>query len=284
MITNLTELKNLEAKTFEDLQRFVGSPFKSKTFGEGIISGIESIVFQPKMYDMVMRVSLNGSEKTFYLQPALVHVEKTPEIEEIIQTLTDIATERDAYLAEVSRQHAERAAEIAKQREAERLAAEARLAEAKRKKKIKNTLAKYQALKSEDAKLIITDNFYITLGWLAKHVGTIRATMPECLEEAFIKDFGEGAERTVVSSDRKTSGGYDMQFTFSFKMSVKDYDQIPLELANKVNDKNLILDTQFIYTLCSEYGFLFGKLQDKEHIMTNIPKSHRAEFEVGYNS
>jgi hypothetical protein len=125
-------------------------------------------------------------------------------------------------------------------------------------------------------------DFYYALGWLAKHIGTITATMPDYLSDAFKKYFGMDAVHTVVDSKKKTSNGHAMQWTWSFKASVKKADTIPSCIATHFNEsRKAIADTSFIWDLVEDYGFSFGKKQDIEKIVQTIPAKYINSFNEG---
>lgn len=124
--------------------------------------------------------------------------------------------------------------------------------------------------------------FYWALGWLAKHIGTISATMPDYLSDAFKKYFGEDAVHKVVDSKKKTSNGNSMQWTWSFRASVKKVDSIPSCIASHFNDSGkAITDTAFIWDLVDNYGFSFGKSQNVENIAQTIPAKYIDSFNEG---
>jgi hypothetical protein len=125
-------------------------------------------------------------------------------------------------------------------------------------------------------------DFYYALGWLAKHIGTITATMPDYLSDAFKKYFGMDAVHTVVDSKKKTSNGHAMQWTWSFKASVKKADTIPSCIASHFNEsRKAIADTSFIWDLVEDYGFSFGKKQDIAKIVQTIPAKYINSFNEG---
>jgi hypothetical protein len=130
-----------------------------------------------------------------------------------------------------------------------------------------------------------TEEFYYALGWLAAHVGTITAKLPDYLGDAFKKYFGDDAVCTLVDAKKKTSGGYSMQWAWSFKASLKKVDEVPEVLTQYLSTSGKDLsNTEFIWDLVEDYGFKFGKVQDIDLIIDNIPDTYRDSFEDGYNS
>lgn len=130
-----------------------------------------------------------------------------------------------------------------------------------------------------------SDEFFYALGWLAKHIGTISATIPDYLDSAFQKYFGTDAVHTIVDAKRRTVNGYAMQWSWSFKASVVKVDSIPCCLITYFNDScKAITNTSFIWDLISTWGFKFGRKQDINQIKSNIPDEALTEFEAGFAS
>jgi hypothetical protein len=126
------------------------------------------------------------------------------------------------------------------------------------------------------------DDFYYALGWLAKHVGTCTAALPDYLVSAFEKHFGSNVPCRVVDSKHRGPAGYQSQWTWSFKMTLKKPDDIPAILSKHLNQSgNAISDTSFVWDLVSNYGFQFGKKQDVDKIREAIPTQYISYFETG---
>ena len=130
-----------------------------------------------------------------------------------------------------------------------------------------------------------TDDFYYTLGWLAKHIGTLSATMPDYLESAFIAHFGSTVPVTVVDSTKKTSNGNAMQWTFAFKATLRNPDNVPTYLDPYLStSKKAIANTAFIWDLVESCGFTFGKKQDIDNIKSKVPAQYISSFESGLSA
>lgn len=176
-------------------------------------------------------------------------------------------------------------AEKAAKFQAARLAAEAE-AEAKKRakkeeeitKRFNNELVKVKSM----GKVEYFNNFFVALGWLAKHGKNLVAAMPDIIEPWFVSQFGD-IKRTVVDSKKRTVNGFPMQWALSFALAVDDDTTMPAELFQyKSAQKNKIANTEFLYTLLSDYGFKTGvKTQDLEAIRATIPASDLEAFDFG---
>ena len=176
--------------------------------------------------------------------------------------------------------------------DAQRREREAAKLEKKRKENEKKTAGMKASAEKEIENLInnrekpVTkaDEFYYTLGWLAKHIGTITAKMPDYLEEAFVKHFGD-VERTIVDSTKVGPAGFTSQWRLSMEASLKKAENIPTTLTEYLNPTGKKLSkTSFIWTLIDDYGFKFGKKQDVEAIMNTIPDEYMPMFEAGMDA
>lgn len=177
------------------------------------------------------------------------------------------------------------------EREAKQLAIELeKKAEADRKAEAKYEELKTKALKdfnniSNRTKVHSdTSDFYYALGWLASHIGTVTATLPDYLGAAFEKYFGTKAPKTLVDSRAKTSGGYAKQWSWEFKCTIKKLKDtvIPSCIQNVTADFSKgIHNTSFIWDLVEDYGFQFGKTQDVEKIAQTIPAKYINSFNEG---
>lgn len=157
----------------------------------------------------------------------------------------------------------------------------------------KRAEAKYQAAKAKAIQefqewtqtyhpVSAADEFYYVLGWLAKHVGTITAALPDYLENEFKGYFGPDTPCRIVDSKKRGPAGYQSQWTKSFSVSLKKPELIPSLLTQHLNPKRTaVTDTNFVLDLIDNYGFKFGKEQDIEKIRACVPTAHIAFFENG---
>jgi seryl-tRNA synthetase len=139
-------------------------------------------------------------------------------------------------------------------------------------------------INNREKKISKADEFYYTLGWLAKHVGTITAKMPDFLEASFVKHFGE-VEHTVVDSTKVGPAGYTSQWRLSMEASLKKAENIPATLTDYLNPAGKkVSKTSFIWSLIDDYGFKFGKKQDTLDIMRCVPIEYVPMFNAGMNA
>ena len=177
-------------------------------------------------------------------------------------------------------QVAKREAEAAKREEAKKAKADEKKAEAFEKKKEKD-IRDFELMVQTRNPLSIASEFYTTLGWLAKHAGTISAALPDYLEPTFRKHFGDAPCR-VVDSQKKGPAGWTSQWTSSFAVSLKKPDSIPAMLEQYLNPaRKAVTDSEFVRDLVDNYGFKFGKAQDLEAIRSCVPSTYQTEFELG---
>lgn len=177
-------------------------------------------------------------------------------------------------------QVAKREAEAAKREEAKKAKADEKKAEAFEKKKEKD-IRDFELMVQTRNPLSIASEFYTTLGWLAKHAGTVSAALPDYLEPTFRKHFGDAPCR-VVDSQKKGPAGWTSQWTSSFAVSLKKPDSIPAMLEQYLNPaRKAVTDSEFVRDLVDNYGFKFGKAQDLEAIRSCVPGTYQTDFEAG---
>ena len=178
-------------------------------------------------------------------------------------------------------------------RDAKRLEFEQAMTAEKKAEADKKAEAKYQATKAKAIKAFealtesvspksTADEFYYSLGWLAKHVGSVSARLPDYLSEAFTRHFGQDAVHTSVDSRKKTVNGNSMQWTFGFTATLRKPENIPATITTHLGATGKqIADTSFIWDLVDNYGFKFGKTQDLDKIRSCVPASFIPSFEAG---
>ena len=127
-------------------------------------------------------------------------------------------------------------------------------------------------------------DFYVSLGYIAKHIGTVSATIPTWAESWFTKKFGT-AEKKVVDETKKTVNGYSMKFAPSFSLSLKKAENAPADiqaLADTSKKSFKINNTELVFELVDNYGFKFGKEQNLDDIRSKIPNNYINNFDMGY--
>ena len=164
-------------------------------------------------------------------------------------------------------------------------AAEERKQEEKYQKAKEKALQDFEVMTKKTNKISDTSGFYYALGWLAKHIGSISATLPDYLGPAFERYFGSEAPKTLVDSRAKSVGGYAKKWGWEFKCSIKKLDEttVPIAIKDVTADFSKgIYNTSFIWDIVDNYGFQFGKKQDFEKIKATIPVEYLPQFEKGY--
>ena len=174
--------------------------------------------------------------------------------------------------------------ELKKQREEEAKAKRLEMSKLKAEKKRKAALAKLEQLKPENISNLFDSPMteYEVIGWLARHTKNIKATMPDYMEPWFIKNFGTDTERYVVDSEKKTSGGYDMQWGLGINIILDTPVSGVLERRATSKNKRSINSVEFAWDLVDNYGFSFSKEQDLEKIMDEVPMQYIEDFKRGY--
>jgi hypothetical protein len=167
--------------------------------------------------------------------------------------------------------------EAAKKAEAEKKA------EAKYQKQKEKAIKDFEALTNKAREIVTqTDEFYYALGWLAKHVGTVSAALPDYLEVPFTKHFGAETPCKVVDSKHRGPAGWQSQWSWSFRATLKKADNIPAILTQYLNPTGkAVTNTSFIWDLIDNYGFKFGKKQDAAEIAKVIPAKYIDIFNDG---
>jgi hypothetical protein len=140
----------------------------------------------------------------------------------------------------------------------------------------------FEELSNKAKSHIEEEDFYYALGWLATHVGSVSAALPDYLEPAFTKHFGSTESTRIVDSKKRTCNGNSMQWTFGFKASLRKAEDIPTYLTQYLNTTGkMIANTSFIWDLIDDYGFQFGKKQNVEQIAQAVPAKYIDIFNEG---
>ena len=139
----------------------------------------------------------------------------------------------------------------------------------------------FKKLAEQSVESIRTADFYYALGWLSTHVGTITAKMPDYLESAFIKHFGE-VEHTAVDSTKIGPSGFTSQWHLSMEASLIKAKEIPTMLNEYLSQNGKkVSKTSFVWDLVDKYGFKFGKKQDQLEILNHVPANYLPMFHAG---
>jgi hypothetical protein len=286
----MTTYKTTTYETAEDLRNAINSdlaalayPYavKHKTYGEGQLTFVKAPLIGGSLY---ATIEFATGIKTIALDIVFAN-----NLLEMPETLAEILLEaQTTFKADfIEREQAQRLAkyqEHVQQREAEKKAAIEKKNEEKYEKAKAKAIKDFDELVQTDKAVNVTDEFYYSLGWLAKNSTSFSAAMPDYLQSAFESHFGTDYKPTVVDSKKRTINGYAMQWALSMKAAIskKAVNLIPNYLTKYLSASgNAVSDTSFIWDLVDNYGFQFGKKQDIEKIKSHVPASGLASFEAG---
>lgn len=257
----------------------VGKSVSCVKYGEGEIVAFKGNTVE----DIIVDINFSGEIKKFSLN----HIMNNKFVQFVdFDEFADIWTKAFELHTTLTGLHNE------SERVARQLLIEAeKQAEAEKKAEAKYQKAKEKALKDFDDlvaqannTLSDVDEFYYALGWLANHVGSMTAILPDYLGAAFEKHFGTEAPKTLVDGRAKTSGGYAKQWSWEFKCTIKKLKEtvVPACIENVTTDFSKgIHNTSFLWDLVANYGFQFGKKQDVDKIKETIPAQFVPSFEAG---
>lgn len=259
-----------------------GAEVSCKTYGTGKVVNTSGTTIET----MVTDIDFNGEIKKFLFSTIMnnkfVKFADILEIGDAWDSVYTLHTDLTRQLKDLEYSKKQMLAEAAKKAEAEKKA------EAKYKKQKEKAIKDFEELTQQaKASLSTTEEFYYALGWLAKHVGSMTAVLPDYLGAAFEKHFGADTPKTLVDSRAKTSGGYAKQWSWEFKCGIKKLKDtvVPACIENVTTDFSKgIHNTAFIWDLVYNYGFQFGKKQDVEKIKQAIPSQYISSFEAGLSA
>lgn len=291
----LNELKNteLEAATAKDTYNTVetelvklvgdyviGAPVKAQTIGAGKVVSYHGDTIE----HLIVDIQFGNSIRKFSLQhlctaARFIRFEDIFEIGDLWSEAFEVHTKLTSKIRELNRLAIQQAEE-AKKKAIEEKKAEKQY-EATKEKAIKAFEERTQAPLVKGT----TNEFYYSIGWLAKHVGTLSVALPDYLLSYFERHFGTEAKPTVVDSKKKTINGNPMQWALSMKASLvkKSSGPVPTYLVKYLNTSgNAISDTSFVWDLVENYGFKFGRNQDISSIRGHVPADCLTSFEAGF--
>lgn len=283
----MTTYKTTTYETAEELKNALNTelaalayPYtvRHKTYGEGQLTFVKAPLMGGSLY---ATVDFAAGTKILSLDVLLAHrLLDMPEI--LADTLVEAQT---AFKEDFeTREQAQRVA-TREAREQEREAAKKAAEDKKNEEKYEATKAKmlkdFEAITSADRPVEVTSEFYYSLGWLAKHIGTVTARLPDYLEPSFTKYFGD-VPRYVFDSKKKSPSGWTYQWAMALSATIKKAGMIPATLEAYLNPtRKALSDTGFVWDLVDNYGFQFGKKQDVDKIRSHVPANCLASFEAG---
>lgn len=267
-----------------------GLTIQSKLYGEGLITQITG----NNPNDLIVHIHFNAdNEKRFHKAFNIAIALKTKNIIlpdytlKLYNGFMELAQEELIKEKELERQKKLEEEKLRKEeeerKEAQKQAKKAAEAFERTKKRM---IEKFE----ERANQIYTfdtygEQYYYSIGWLASHIKTVTAALPDYLENAFIRHFGADVPRTVVDSSRKSINGFSSQWSYSFTAGLRDADCAPALIQENMNPTSKhINNTSFLWELIDNVGFKFGKTQDVNEIRSHIPKDMIDHFELGYNT
>lgn len=261
-----------------------GNSIKSKVYGEGIITHITG----NNPNDLIVHIQCGKIKKAFNLAIAL----KTKNINFLSEDTLYVYNQYMEAAKEVMEEEARIVKEKKLEEEKLRKEEEARKEAEKEAKKAaqafertkKRMIEKFEATAQEISKDITYANeYYYSLGWLAKNLTSVYARMPDYLDSSFTKYFGIDAPRKLEDSTNK-----NCQWSYAFTGQVKNIDKAPMTVKAIINPNSKNLSgagaTAFFWDLVANRGFQFGKIQNVMEIKSHIPKDMMNDFELGYNT
>lgn len=275
--TALTDYCEAEKRLAELIKDHVlGAEVENSTYGTGKVVELKNPYFE----NLIVVIDFNGVLKSFGLRGITVENKFTkfvdPDIVDIYNTFFDVHTEFKTRFQELDSLNQKLSAEAKQKAEADKKA------EATYQKRKEQAFKEFQKLTTSKKSTSAMDDFYFNLGWLAHHVGTISAALPDYLLTSFESYFGKDANPRVIDSRKRTVNGFPSQWALSMKASLKgNLDFIPGALAQYLSTTgNAVANTSFVWDLVDNYGFQFGK-QDIEKIREVIPTEYIVSFEEG---
>lgn len=263
-----------------------GNSIKSKVYGEGIITHITG----NNPNDLIVHIQCGKIKKAFNLAIAL----KTKNITFLNEDTLYVYNQYMEAAKEVMEEEARIAKEKKLEEERIRREEEARKEAEKEAKKAaqafertkKRMIEKFEEMTHQTYSFdTYGEQYYYSIGWLASHIKTVSAALPDYLEDSFIRYFGADTPRSVVDSSKKTVGGFSSQWSYSFNAGLRDPDNAPVLIQENMNPTSKrINSTSFLWELIDNMGFRFGKTQDIDEIRSHVPNDMLIHFELGYNT
>lgn len=249
----------------------VGTELVHNTLGTGIVTGIDG---GWDMNTMAVSIKFANEIRRFGLW-AMTHSSACPIkiTDEII--VGAVAAAQELY-TKWHWQSVDLGMEASRiKRETEKEVEEAKKAELKYQRQKESSIKAFDDRVGRTRETSTVDEFYYAIGWLVSHMNSVSATLPDYLENAFKNHFGADTPCRVVDSQHRSPAGWQPQWSWYFKISLKKYDDIPSVLVPFLNPAGKdITNTDFVWDLVETYGFLFGKKQDIDEIEAHIPAEH----------
>lgn len=267
---------------------FIGKSAKSKRYGEGTVTKVEvaDVDEDDRESNLIVMVAFGAEVKSFLLKAAInagaiefkkeILTKFNKALENLQHVINGRSEDADAAIQEAL-------AEEIKIKEAEELEIKKQKAELKARARQAKAIKKLKLLKPENTRKLFNSpvSHYEAIGWMVKHCTSVRAAMPDWMEQQFISMFGD-VDRYVVDSKKKTSGGFDYQWGLGLKITFDKEVSGVLEQRATSKNKKVIDNVAFIWDLVENYGFKFGKKQDIDKIIDEVPGQYLEDFKKGY--
>ena len=251
----------------------------NKTMGTGVVVDVYGNTFDTT----IVCIDYNNEQKKYGLATALMAKFLTfenPELLTIYKTYSKLHFDITSQYILLKKEEKERVEQL-KKKQAEELKAEEQY------QKLKNNAIKsFEKHINEERTICDLDSeFFYALGWLANNIKTVSAALPDYLERPFHRHFGYDTPCRVVDSHKRGPAGYQSQWTWSFKATLKNSEDVPTILVKHLNtNKNYLSDTSFIWDLIDTYNFKFGKTQCVEDILSSVPSDFVSYFNMGLSA
>ena len=257
----------------------VGASVTNKVFGDGKVTAAAGNTFD----QMILTVEFAEETRRLLASVAIVTTKTMSFVDEELAQLYADMYEKHLELSCLKRKadsHAEAEAKAQAKKQEEIKKAEAKAAAAKAR-----AIKEFDEMVAQPKTINVSSELYYSIGWLAKHVGTLSAAMPDYLEAAFTRHFGAEAPHRTVDSSKRTVSGFPTQWALSFKASLPKATEIPATLTQYLSTTGTaIANTSFLWELVDNHGFKFGKKQDIDLIRSLVPAVHIEAFEEGFNT
>lgn len=266
-----------EAKLVEAVGNYItGAEASCVSYGKGKIVAFTGTTLE----DLIIDIQFANVLKRFSLMHIMSNKFVKVEGPEELNTAWEAAFNAHTTITKIYKE----CEQILRQQQFEeqkRLEAEKK-AEAKYLKQKEKALRDFEMLSNRSFEASADNAFYYALGWLAKHVGTVSAALPDYLADAFAKYFGAETPCRIVDSKHRGPAGWQSQWSWSFSATLKKAETVPAILQQYLNPKGkAVTDTSFVWDLIDNYGFKFGKEQDVEQIAKTVPAKYIDSFNEG---
>ena len=279
MLTHEAYLET-EAKLVDAVGNYVtGADVTCAKYGDGKIVAFKGTTLEDLIVDIEFAEGIKKFSLVHIMNNKFIRFADILEVGDAWDSAFEVHTKLTGIYRECERVIRQQQIEAEKQAEAEKKA------EAKYQKQKEQAVKSFdQMVQDANTSLSDVDEFYYALGWLANHIGSMTAILPDYLGSAFEKHFGAETPKTLVDGRAKTSGGYAKQWSWEFKCTIKKLKEtvVPARIQSVTTDFSKgIHNTAFLWDLVSNYGFQFGKKQDVDKIREAIPTPYISSFETG---